>query len=70
MSNEHGKARIEKMQREIDEHNEQVLEQKMCRTCGRDVPDEDHDHKFMQAGGLLKGPYCNRDCYWRAIYDD
>jgi len=62
-------AEMERMQREVEHANARTLRKEWCECCGRAVPQEHFSTKFAQAGGVLAGPFCSSDCYWRFIRD-
>lgn len=58
------KASLE-MDIENAHHNARKRREEQCSMCGEAVPEQDFSAKFAGAGGVLAGPFCSRDCYWR-----
>ena len=56
----------------IDESNAAVLDRVYCQECHHAVRDRDYDSKFIQAGGVLAGPFCGWSCMmdWLIQNDD
>jgi len=45
--------------------NRNVRQREECLQCGDDVPEKDFSAKYAGAGGVLAGPFCSSECYWR-----
>lgn len=57
-------AAMDREQRELEQHNDEVRSRQYCKVCSTSVRDRDYSHKFAAAGGALTGPFCSRECYW------
>ena len=57
---------------EVEAANAEVRDRPYCQHCRHAVRDRDYDHKFIQAGGCLAGPFCSWDCMmgWLIGNDD
>ena len=64
---DHARARME---RAIERRNASTRAQSDCAVCGEHVPDRDFPTKFMQAGGVLAGPFCSPECHWGFLMED
>ena len=56
----------------VEESNQEVLDRQYCQECHHSVRDRDYDSKFIQAGGVLAGPFCGWSCMmdWLIGNDD
>lgn len=62
-----------RMERELQEHNDEVAGRQYCKVCSVSVREGEYPHKFAAAGGAIAGPFCSEDCFWRFMlgdYDD
>jgi len=56
-------------QSNIEEANAEVRNRPYCQHCGISVRSRDYDHKYLQAGGVLTGPFCSKDCQFAWLID-
>ena len=56
----------------IEQANGEVRDRPYCQECRHAVRDRDYEHKFIQAGGALAGPFCSWSCMmdWLIVNDD
>lgn len=58
------------MEAELRAQNQAVQERVYCVHCDTAVRQEDYDWKYMQAGGVLEGPFCGKNCQFGWLLED
>lgn len=47
---------------QIAEMIQEVKDREQCLFCEKSVPDEEYEWKFVGAGGMIEGPFCDSEC--------
>ncbi len=61
---------FEQLERDLKKQNDEVRSKSYCIVCNRSVREKDYGWKYMQAGGVLHGPFCSRECHFRELMED